>query len=908
MWPNSDRSIMLRSRTSPRFLSELFLRLLDHDKPRLMRFLDVARGTEGSGGIRGIGICGFTGILMFWYSSKLRAEVIEKLAAAGVFACGMKGADNILKPLHEDIRRAAALPPWVENKGDYTEMMYMTTIMGRYYSVTKADDGAINKRTEFPGVHKASVDGEEWTYDMHIQTMNVALDSLYNKARTALMEKSQTTLDDFMADVLAVASSGSAASGKTELQHIESDARMNKRAWLNELTAEQILSIPNMDPVVKSQAVNKLELNKIRQLLPGPVWHWLGEAIAVYGVENAAFKLDHYIALEKSPSTTFNRLLDRQTRCFIHPDHVTLDMDYADFNITHMISDMQKIYHTIKRAASEVSQPDDRTWGDTDYCGFVVQLCDWLIECLANLQMRADGGDGMVHELIRGLWSGWRTTQFINTVENSNYAQQARACMQEILGYDMLIEAQGQGDDMDAVVLSEVDALLMVMYFNRCGHEMQPLKQLIGKYSSEFLRITSHSGKLFGNLSRTIGSFCSSDMQTSEIVNGPETAVGASVTVDTLIRRGMDEEFAEILRDVSIRRFSEIKVYNPATFDYSYHWLEPEDAFVSGHDGGIGCSRFGVLSPVYTIDSRDFKRGTLSDTATNVLVAKSETWHAKHKHIVTSYKGIKTRGSPGGARNHAINALKRVCSEFFHNHGLAEELALEVERAATDAIWEGLRDSEVESEVRKERLAAIADYYKQCRQFRSAKPMPEPELSEEQKRIVRDSVSVLLRRQDSGVRDIITDLPNVTDVSSTDVEDIISTMFRLALGPASISAGLIHNIRDKDGVKLPIWQALNQLDSPAAGRLMSALAKYMLPTVIDYMIDEGGHSIMDTGGLMAPELNLVLQNVQLDVLRNTLTIAGTLDITYGDWYQLIRATNTYFMSYYREVCYNMYRL
>nr|QXI69648.1 RNA-dependent RNA polymerase [Rhizoctonia solani dsRNA virus 14] len=914
IWPECDRSIMLRSRAQPKFTAELILRLADAKAPVLRRFIDVVEQSGVSEGVRGCSIVAFTSIMLYYFANEFRGNVMDKLIRAGVFAMGMKGADGILKPMHEDIRRAAAIPPWLSDcgKGDYTDLMYMTTLMGRYYDVTKADDGSIDNRTKFPGVHVASTDGDKFDYDTHIVTMDLVLDKLRHHAKEAILEKQSKTVKDFHADFLTQASSGSAASGKEELSHVESDARMNKRAWLNELTTGDILGLVNREPKVVGQAVNKLELNKIRQLLPGPVWHWLGETVVLWGVERSAYRRDDYIALEKPATVRFQRLHDRLHRAGKHPGRPTLDMDYADFNITHMISDMQKIYRTIRDAALEVSTPG-QTWGDTDYAGFVARCCSWLIECLTDLNMRADGGDGHIHHLIRGLWSGWKSTQFINTLENSNYFNQARICLTDILGYDPVIKAEGQGDDMDAVMNDLTDAMITVLYFQRCGHEMQPLKQLIGPYSSEFLRITAHDGQLYGNLSRTIGSFCSSDMQSPELENGPVAVQGMNMAVNTMIRRGLDQEIGEIVREVGIRRFSEIRIFNPANHEHSYYWLEPAEAAISGHDGGLNCGPFGTICPIRSSDP--VKDATNLTGVHDLGIVQTGAEWSGAPHIVTKYKGITTHGAPEGTHNHGIAALKTVVSEFLHKRNLHTGVSEEVERAATDATWTGLRDSSAERQIRDDYKKGVADYYSQCRHMVNTKPMVDAVLSDEQKIIALETMEYALRGIEAETREDLERSQNNDEDSDEnralneyDVEDIISTALRIALGPASISAGIIKGLKDHTGEKLGVWAALAALDSSPATKVLSALNKFHLPKVIEYILNTDSHSLMDTGGIVASELNIVIQMVQLAVANNSAMTSSITHLSYGDWYRLMRATNTFIIDTYKSKYYYKYRL
>nr|QXI69650.1 RNA-dependent RNA polymerase [Rhizoctonia solani dsRNA virus 18] len=863
LWPESSRDIMLRARATPAFVAKFLLAV----GPLASDWLDFVFEGEG---LQGVGILVFSSLMLAYMSGGHKQSMLKILIPQGLTRMGCKGADSILKPLHEQIRRGAIVPEYLPNhtQGHYTELMYMTTLFGRYYDPTIADDGSIDNRTKFPGVHTASNDGKEFSYALHKSTFDRALATRDPAIKTALAMDRNLTIEDLMAEFLNIASAGSAASGKAELTHIETDQRLNKRVWLNELSAEQILNIPNLPAIVEGSAVNKLELNKIRQLLPGPVWHWLAESIVMHRIERADFASDAYISLEKSSKTLFIRFMERVFRDRLYKGTTTLDMDYADFNITHMISDMQKIYRNIAKHARAASAGSGVTFGDTDYAGFVARLCDWLVICLENLRMRADGGDGRIYQLVRGLWSGWRTTQYINTTMNSNYAKQARMCLSDILGYDPFIKMEGQGDDMDGIMQSLVDALLTVNYFNRAGHEMNPLKQLIGSYSNEYLRISGGDGTAHGNLCRSIGSFCSSDMQSSEIENGPETAVGASTAVDVLIRRGMPRAIGELLRDTCIRHFSRIRVFNITTSDIEHHHLDPEDAFIDGSSGGLGLSRHGTLPKLF-----DDK-------------------------INADYKGIRPEGTIPGSLNHGTQALKRVVSKFLHDHNLAESVAEEVERAANMAVSELMLPSDVLNQTRNERKLAIVDYYKQCRSFRSKKMSIRPELPQRFKDIIDSTLSEVMDVENGQFRKL----------EGADIEDILDSAISAAIGPMSITPDIIHQLRDQDNSKLNVLQALEALDSPGAGRILGALHKFCTPLVIQYMIMHGGHSVMNTGGLIPAELNTVIKDIQLRVLNAFVQDVNDTDITYEQWRDLMRATNEHMMTVYDSKYYELFRL
>nr|WKE35344.1 RNA-dependent RNA polymerase [Rhizoctonia zeae RNA virus 1] len=861
LYPSAEGSISSRARLDHRVLAKCMIALADK---RQQQVLAVAASV--CNGVRGADIIVAASWFLYGVASVERGAFVAMLSERGYLSHGVEFGVGSLKDMHEVVRRAM-VPPFGLG-GHATEYMYTQCLWGRYYNVLLADDGAIDARTKFPGVHTAPDDDGLQTYHMHKLTHAQALERHRAAIRHALADCRNLTVEEFHGSFLEVASSGSAASGKAELQHLDSDARFDKRVWLNELTTEQLLSIPSMPAEVFSNAVNKVELGKIRQLLPGPVWHWLAESIVMFRIEKNVFEADKYITLEKTPKTLFQRFFARAHRHETLGADVVLDMDYADFNITHMMSDMRDMYQLIGEEARAQADPLAGTFGTGNYAHYVAQLCDWLSECFYHMYMRADGGDGLVHHLVRGLWSGWRTTQFLNTAMNSDYADQGVQSFIRLFGYRPFREAEGQGDDMDGIAVSMTAALLFVNVLQRNGHEMNGLKQLIGRTSSEYLRITSTGGGVFGNLARSIGSFCSSDLQSNPIVSGPETVVGCSSAIETLIRRGMDIWAAEVLRDVCIEHFSAIDVYNPATHEVDTYRIGFDEANISGINGGLNVTRFGQVCP------------------------------ERAGHMDTSYKNVSSGTPIKGAKGEGIAALKRVVSKFLHTRGLQEAVAADVADAAARTTYEHMQDKETRREVDHDRKAAVIGYYKQCRAFKQLRPVELEPLD-----------TALVLEMEAELHNIF-DVRNgyYKHVEAHDIEDIVSNAIAAAVGPMRISPEVVHAMRDELDRPLTAVQALEQLGGRGSGRLLGALRVFCVPQVVDYMLSSGGHSYMQTGGLLPAELNLLLQHIQLRLLPMWVSKLGARNITYAAWHVFMRQVTTQFMTIYKRKYYSRFRL
>nr|QDW81318.1 RNA-dependent RNA polymerase [Rhizoctonia solani dsRNA virus 6] len=807
----------------------------------------------------GLDIICLQSLLMMGMSSEGCANVLRRFAVAGHLGNGVKHMVNTFKGLHEHVRRAAAIPKVFADCGlvHFTQLMYWQCLGGRFYHKLLADDGAVDARTKDLSLHQSAREDGFYSYAAHTELLAESFDRFRPSIRDGLSQCTDLSLDKFRAALLSVASSGSGASGKHELKHLDLEARANKRLWLDELTDELITNIPDQRGEVLSSAVCKLELGKLRQLLPGPVWHWLAESIVQFKVERKVFEGDDYIMLEKGENTRYKRYMERVFRHTTNDRGTVLDMDYADFNITHMVADMVQMYRTIREEAIALCPySSDRSWGGRTYMEYVVELCDYLEECLMNLYMRADGGDGRYKHLIKGLWSGWRTTQFLNTSLNSAYMNQARASLRLQLGFDMFIQAEGSGDDVDLLVRDRVSALCAIVHWVRSGHEMNELKQLLGRYSSEFLRVTYDEQGSHGNIARSVGSFLSSDLQSAAVEYGPTGVTGTASAFEVLFRRGYDHSMLNLIRPSTLEHFSAIRYYDNSSGDLKYDKLSYDLMCISGHNGGLGISDYGKLPAEY------------------------------HHHVRADWKNIAPTKRELKFEAHSLASIKRVAAKTLHSLRLDPAVAELVLNAAEQAVHEpySAGDDILQSSVDK--TAAAREYYSHLKQFRVHKPKPNVYLSPEIRDVICNTMDYYLGNN-----------PHAWDtLHVADAEDIASTIIGLALGDMNISTDILTRLRTRDGITLSARQALNTLAKPGTFKLMAALSNLYHEQLADLYLYGRNRSVMNVGGILPADLNCVLKAVHNQVFGH---IAGNHPLPEDyDIREMLLAINREFIRHY----------
>ncbi len=151
-----------------------------------------------------------------------------------------------------------------------------------------------------------------------------------------------------------------------------------------------------------------------------------------------------------------------------------------------------------------------------------------------------------VHHTNYGLWSGWRSTSFINTILNPayNHFEEQDSCKSR--GFVFL------GDDSVDVFDSITGACKHLAHLDEQGFEAQHSKQLVSTRRAEFLRIMWRDGLPgCGSLIRALSNGVSGDLQSGQI-KGSLSVQWLESWLNNLLRRGahMSARSIRLLRGV----------------------------------------------------------------------------------------------------------------------------------------------------------------------------------------------------------------------------------------------------------------------------------------------------------------------------------------------------------------------
>lgn len=491
---------------------------------------------------RGLGYQCFANLCLWLLLEQDAPIIYQWLKSAGAYQHGIGHYMKLTKTVHDVSRRIQAIPKgWVQV--DFVKLSYLNILAGRFWHRDVYEADTVTKRTRtIPGGHLA--------YDrLKRKFTRAAFDDRlkqYYKWQLANVSKDlqvdqPLTLNDWLVGSLTYGSSGSAGGDTKEVEALgyKFTGSVSKRLWLAFADEEKINRRLNAEPIMEGTTVDKFEAGKWRNLSPVVLQHWLIENMAIQPVENLVYKNIPNIMLERSLPRTTLAMMERLRK--LQSGWEVMATDYADFNYTHMYRHLVLWFDMLSEMYSrEPSLRYQYTESGESRGSFLARAATWCARALENAR-QVDGRDPTrtPHHVIQGLWSGWRTTQFFNTLLNAAYFQIAAEDAKDVYGVHITPEADLQGDDSARENSVYGTAVFLADMLCRQNHELNSGKQLLTSDMTELLRIYYfRDGRMSGSLNRSIASFTSSDGQAPVPVPSQSFVSGCHSAYQTLVARG----------------------------------------------------------------------------------------------------------------------------------------------------------------------------------------------------------------------------------------------------------------------------------------------------------------------------------------------------------------------------------
>lgn len=579
VFPSSSRMLAARTRISAS-LALRAARKTDIDRRRLSALVAECCGLGGQAAANIVMYCSVVdgGLTLF-----------EKLARQGVLSAGLAWYIKVTKELHGVFRQTCTCwcPPLglVGDEVSPSNCLYLHCLAGRFHIP------ALSSRAEIVSRMRLNTDKVGWRAVLGAseQTFWDDVDEdvarVHGDMKRLSGTRSSWTLRDLLIRPFLIGTSGSA--------HPLSRARFtgtgpkkerlvntSKQAFLNYFSPKQMVKMLEVDPGCVTSGVDKFEAGKLRLLLPANIEHWLMESIALFERESTHYRRNHDVPLETSAAKELSALAARIASN--SRKEIVACGDFADFNILHdhkhMIQRWTKLATTLGWTHAK------KLTADSDLSEWAAHACMWTAGALGACKARVNK-DHLVR-LVRGLWSGWRSTTFINTTYNRAYFRAIRANAKSVIGVDPFKRCEYTGDDSAAEAVDEFSALLVLGSMDVIGLEAQSSKQMVDSGRREFLRIITSDAGVEGSICRSIASLTSSDGQAPPTSSGPDQAKATNSVLHLLIRRGGNQEQVEKLRYTLVKAWARVRSRGG--------YVTPSMALIrkSAYEGGLGCSRY----------------------------------------------------------------------------------------------------------------------------------------------------------------------------------------------------------------------------------------------------------------------------------------------------------------------------
>jgi len=535
-------------------------------------------------------------ILMWCCCNKNNFGVLKYLHDLNWFSNGLKEYIDAAKDFHSWVRNTDCAPEFEPFKSvGRDQLYYLHMLAGRFdfRELVKSDD--IENREKHGRVQRAFDRFGRFGSAIFEDSVQRAMGKIYGLFRGGALSVRINSPEEFLAHAFRVGTSGSTSYNKNK-QTIVYDGveypliQMSKQSALLTMTATELSQILFNLPKLRTTGVEKTEPSKLRLLLPGDFRHWLIESIALFGGEGSVYRGVEELSLDYRPIKELSEMTVRLAKTASRYSGVIACSDYADYNILHTFDRMKRMWLELARAASPYTKSYMTAWEQMPYNEFCSAACMWCAAALSDVKAKVSSvsPDKDWHKLVRGLWTGWRSTSFINTTHNYAYSEAISEAFSERYGFKPLEYARYLGDDMCGETHDEWTGLQWLSMIDLFGLDAQSEKQLLSPTRAEFLRLMYRNGEeIHGSLCRAISGLVSGDMQTSVRIGGPETAVNINDGLNRWIRRGADVDCIEMIRYPLVKFWAEIRLGKTVC-------KIPHNLLVANsQSGGLGCSRYG---------------------------------------------------------------------------------------------------------------------------------------------------------------------------------------------------------------------------------------------------------------------------------------------------------------------------
>lgn len=322
--------------------------------------------------------------------------------------------------------------------------------------------------------------------------------------------------------------------------------RLDKRAYMETLEKLEMLGWPDRPPEIIAVASEKYEIGKPRAIYGTTTMSYCISCYCTWAIEANMNKMEGLESgLTDIPELA--AIMRRVRECEIAGMYTTM-VDYEDFNLQHTLQAQALMFKVIGNIWATKGAHED-----------TVKAAYWVSEACMNQKVRFPGSKNY-RQVLQGMFSGVRHTDFMNSIMNLAYYRVASRYVQSIfLQKPSALYNLHKGDDVWINNQNLIWAIALYTTMQCIGLRFQDTKQLFSENVGEFLRVRYFEGEMLGYVCRAIGALIERPLQGQDETTPPEILQGICSQIMILYRRGLYITTCNMLWDCVLEQWSAIR-------------------------------------------------------------------------------------------------------------------------------------------------------------------------------------------------------------------------------------------------------------------------------------------------------------------------------------------------------------
>ncbi len=477
--------------------------LITHQKKKdVTTFLEYAVGGKNAWAVA---------IVQFITLNTLSPAAYEHLKELGLLTTKYEEWNDKWSNINDAFRNSISTESWPFEERDFPQCLYLSNFVGRPHREADWDAERAKRSTQpEPLKHYTSQGFQEMGEK---EEKRMILDFLYAEAKFKI--KKVQTFQEYYESRAEWMIRGSMSGEKTVLDTLpEIKSKMsemglkvtqntNKVHVAEKVDYQWFKNVLDMEPVHLAKAHTKGQENgKIRSIQGSCYSHYvIGSFWSKYLETTLTLK---HATMNKSNSQL---LLEKEDRRVASADNSSTKvcLDYPDFGATHTCRQQALVLDCLLEVAvSQGFKPTEEfltmhTWYRNSF------LNQWLFYPDTKQWGQAD----------MGMFSGVVQTTLINTVLNGALRSHAVKTLSNMGSPVVMKRHYELGDDGWAEFQDEDEANAYLSVFPLIGKELNPIKQLVSKYGSEYLREWYVNGSVYGCFPRALAMLVSGNVEST---------------------------------------------------------------------------------------------------------------------------------------------------------------------------------------------------------------------------------------------------------------------------------------------------------------------------------------------------------------------------------------------------------